>query len=598
MGKGADSEVTFGVDIEETGGEDAASQLEKLRAKIQEDTAALRELQAAMRNLKGGTSVNIDAFKSLKQQIDAKKTSLAQAQAKVVNLGGALGDMGKKSGDAAKESGANMEALGQSVKGALGPMGGMIERVQALTKGLGKAGMAGVIAIVVVAIVVLIGALIAGAVAFAKFAVASADASRNQRIAIEELGLSAAEAKKLQGSMDALRRATGVSVDDQIKDFKQLKDAQVDTSEAARKAIALARAGGGDEAVKKLVQDLKNGKSAAQALADAQAKYGKVVAEKMLRLDDQIANFHADIADLFKDVAVEPFLKAVHELLSLFSQNTATGRALHTIITAIGNKLLSWATAAIPYIIAGFKQVLIWGLKVYIAVAKFLKSDTGQTFITVLKVIGVVLGVLVAASAIAMAMFTAMFMIPLAGIALLIGGISQLITWFGELWDGISGGVSGALSAVYNFASEFVSAGANMVLGLAQGILSSGSAVLDAISNVAGGAIKWAMHILGIGSPSKVFAKIGHFTAQGMAKGMDAGGDAVEGAARGMAGAAVAGGTSGASGASSSTSNSSSNVTVNITVNASGGDGEGIAAAVKREVEAFFDDQAYMAAVA
>lgn len=600
----ADSSVTFGVDLEEHGGDDATAALERLRSKIQEDTGALRELQAAMRALKSGPAVDISAFKNLRDQIDATKASLSNNQASFVNMGGTFGklaDGAKGAGDAAKEGGASMEALGQSVKGALGPMGGMIERAQSLIKGLGKAGVAGVIAIAVVALVLLATALVSASVAFAKYAIAQADAARSQRIGLEQMGLTAAEATKLQGSMGALRRATGVSVDDQIKDLKTLKDAQTDTSQAARKAVALARAGGGDEAVKKLVQELKNGKNAAQALAEAQAKFGKIAAEKMLGLENQTANFHADIADLFKDVAVEPFLAALHQLLSLFSQNTAFGRALHTIITAIGNKLVEWATAAIPYVIAGMKQLLIWGLKAYIAINQFLNSSTGKALITILKVVGVVLLALVAASALTMATFALMFALPLIGIGLVVAGISWLLGVIVDFvsagisaWQGIVDAPGNALGAVLGFVGGFISAGADMIAGFAQGIASGAGAVVDAIVGAAKGAIGAAKAALGISSPSKVFAGLGHFTAKGFAQGIDAGNDNAVAAATDMAtsaagGAAGAVASGGGGGSSSSVSNSRGPVTINITVN--GGGGEDIAAKIASAVAGLFEDE-------
>src|SRR5262249_36878463 len=204
---------------------------------------------------------------------------------------------------------------------------------------------------------------------------------------------------------------------DQTKLLGDLEDAHIKVSDAALRALAIAQAGGGDKAVQKVIDAMKHGESAQKALADAQAKWGKLVEDKMLGLDAQMAKFHGDIAGLFKDIAVEPFLKALQKLLSLFDDSTVTGHALHEIITAVGNKLVSWATAAIPYIIAGFKQMLIWGLKIYIAMARFFNSDLGKGLITVLKIIGVVLLALVGASALALGTLTAMFMLPMAGIA-------------------------------------------------------------------------------------------------------------------------------------------------------------------------------------
>ena len=549
----ADSSATFAVRLEdETSGaaQNAAKALQDLKQKILADQSALADMNRAMKNLQGGTNVSIASFKQLKDQIAAKKVEIAGAQDSFLKLGGTFGKAskeveggGEEVAGAAKEGAVGIEALGQSVKGALGPMGGFIDRAQTLIKGLGKAGVAGVIAIVVIAIIALATALITATIAFAKFAIASANSARNQRLAIETLGVSAKEASRLSDVMEDLRKSTGLSFDEQTKLLGQLKAAKVPTAQwgDALKALALAQAGGGDEAVKQLVDEMKAGKSAAVALGEAQGKFGDVVKRKMLDLDTQLSKFHEDIAGLFRGIVVEPFLKALQKLLSMFDSNTATGRALKAIVTAIGQKLIDIATAVLPYIVSAMKTIVIWGLKAYIAWKQFWNSPAGSLLIIALKVIGVTLGVLIAAVAAFTAMLIANLAAPIGLIVSIIALFSAVIDIFADLWSkgsgalgGITDAIGGVLSALAGFVGQFLSAGANMVLGLAQGILGSGSAVLDAISNVAGGAIKWAMHILGIGSPSKAFKKIGGHTAEGFAEGIDKGAGDAQGAMEGM----------------------------------------------------------------
>lgn len=86
-------------------------------------------------------------------------------------------------------------------------------------------------------------------------------------------------------------------------------------------------------------------------------------------------------------------------------------------------------------------------------------------------------------------------------------GISDLLS---QVWDAIAG-------------FDLVSAGVEIMQGLINGIASMGQAVIDAIGGVVGGAIDWAKGLLGIASPSKVFAEIGDYTMQGLARGIEGG---------------------------------------------------------------------------
>jgi len=66
--------------------------------------------------------------------------------------------------------------------------------------------------------------------------------------------------------------------------------------------------------------------------------------------------------------------------------------------------------------------------------------------------------------------------------------------------------------------------------GLAAGITGAASAVWNAITGAVSGAINAAKSMLGIASPSKVFADIGENTAAGMTGGVEGGASDVQGA--------------------------------------------------------------------
>lgn len=124
----------------------------------------------------------------------------------------------------------------------------------------------------------------------------------------------------------------------------------------------------------------------------------------------------------------------------------------------------------------------------------------------------------------------------------IVGFMGDIIEWVRSLADIDPAEAIDAISSIgtsiWDAATEFVmgamNVGAMIVEGLATGILGNSAAVLNAISQVAGGAIAWAEQILGIHSPSKVFAEIGSFTAEGFAVGV-ASNDNAQGALADMA---------------------------------------------------------------
>lgn len=114
---------------------------------------------------------------------------------------------------------------------------------------------------------------------------------------------------------------------------------------------------------------------------------------------------------------------------------------------------------------------------------------------------------------------------------------------FKAILIGIPSLVAQTLSSVIQSITGFSlwDAGANLIRSLGDGITSSAQYVIDAVTSSVGGAISWAKQLLGIASPSKVFAQIGSYTSQGFAQGIAANDNAVTNAAGAMARRAVDG---------------------------------------------------------
>ena len=114
-----------------------------------------------------------------------------------------------------------------------------------------------------------------------------------------------------------------------------------------------------------------------------------------------------------------------------------------------------------------------------------------------------------------------------------------------------------ALSALGNLGSLLVSAGRNLVSGFINGIKGMIGSLISTVRNMASSAVSAAKSMLGIASPSKVFAQVGRWTGEGFAEGIEKAtptavtaaadmADAVVPAVPAAAGSGAAGGTAGA----------------------------------------------------
>lgn len=182
--------------------------------------------------------------------------------------------------------------------------------------------------------------------------------------------------------------------------------------------------------------------------------------------------------------------------------------------------------------------------------------------------------------------------------------IVGLFTGNGEkIRSGLSAMWAGVNQILLGWPAQMMQAGIDMVQGLVNGIVSKGSAAMDAVAGIASGVVGKFKGMLGIHSPSRVFAQFGDFTMQGLAGGLDRSqgeplsqvasvADRMKQAGAGIAlGAAAMPVMAGASpvvspGAAAAAAGASggSSYTIHITVPA-GTDGQGIAAQVRAEIE-------------
>ena len=110
--------------------------------------------------------------------------------------------------------------------------------------------------------------------------------------------------------------------------------------------------------------------------------------------------------------------------------------------------------------------------------------------------------------------------------------------------------VDDAKSAISNKISEWTSIGSNMISGLIGGIKSMAGGLVESAKGVVDSAIRGAKNLLGIHSPSKVFAEIGRYVDEGFIVGLEKYAGKVVAATEGVGSSAIDGMTNAISGIS------------------------------------------------
>ena len=465
-------------------------------------------------------------------------------------LAGQLGNVRKLSAHVDRSLAGQAESLAK-VQGALSSVGGPVGRLGQLLiapqKGfadlsqvMGSANATALIAaaglgILVAAVAALTAAVVVGAVKVASWAVGLADSARSAGLAREAVEALNPGIAALRGEIDATSALTGQSSASLRALAKSLQDAKVSAADmpAALRAAAMAESALGQGGAQQFIDSIREGKVAVSKLAaETQAKLGGVVARQMLGLDAQSNRFRSNIAALFGGLNIDPVLGGMQTLVALFDKTEASGRAVEFLFTKIFQPLIDQAQNA-AYVVEAFALGFLIGLtKIYIAAKPVIAAvselfgfdDTSladvltlaknagelfaKAFVVVATIITGVIALFGAITAVAMAFEGAIFAVIAAVATLsakLLGALGQALT-----------AVRGYFASI-----NWSEIGTNIMLGIARGITGAAGAVLSAIGGAVNAAIGKAKAMLGIASPSKVFAEIGDYTGQGFAVGVE-----------------------------------------------------------------------------
>lgn len=237
---------------------------------------------------------------------------------------------------------------------------------------------------------------------------------------------------------------------------------------------------------------------------------------------------------LFSGLKLEKFLSDFSSVVDLFDETNAAGKAIKVVFEDLFQPIVDGSGDMIAAARTAFLKLEIMALKALIAIKPY-----GSTILMVAKAFGVMAAVVTGVVLVVLAAIAANLAIMAVGIGIVITAITAFVAgvvWLSlklqELTTWISGGIVDAFNAASAWLSSFSLAevGGNIISGLVNGILGAGPAVLKALGGVVQGAVDGAKKLLGIASPSKVFAEIGGFTAEGMAVGVEDGAANVQGA--------------------------------------------------------------------
>lgn len=439
-------------------------------AKANAAKAALMGEAAALDKLKTAATTAEAAQKKIVKDLDALSKGKAEAEKKLKEGGegfefaGVSRGLGKLGGPLA-EAGRSVLEVGEGFK----KLGKQFGSVGALA-----IGSTVLIVALAAAVIALSVALIVGIAKIIEWGVKLADANHNALLLSEGIARTVAGGTLLNAKINALTKTIPQTREELSAMAKSLADSGL---RGDKLSAALERA----------------------AIRAAQLKFGPNFREEMLSLDEQTKVFGADISETFGGLKTDALMKGLQLLIKLFDANTESGRAMKVVFESIFQPMVDGLAGAAPKIERFFLQFEILALKALIAIKPYGSTIVGiaKAFIELLVIVTVIGAALLALAAIPAAI--------VVGLIFLVDKFEQTGEAIGNFFKNLN------LSTV----------AADMMAGLVNGIKSAGGAVIAALTGVVTTAINAVKGLLGIHSPSTVFAEIGMNTGAGMAEGVD-----------------------------------------------------------------------------
>lgn len=470
----ADAQVALGTEAE------AASA--KAAAAAKAVTAAEKNQQAAFEaTRKALVASQREMGEAIAARVDASMKAEAKGAAEA-----------KKAADAAAGTGKANEAA--EAFGKLGgPVGALGTKVFGLKEGWNKMkatfgdkapmvlAAAGALALTLAIVAVGVAAVVAIA-KFGAWSVTLADNARSQGLLAAGIARTAAGGELLNSKISSLANTLPLTSD-----------------ELRSMASNLANTGLRGEALSTALQDA--------ALKAAKLKYGPEFGKQMVSLEQLSKRLTMGVTGIFGGLKIEGLLEKLSSLVDLFEENGATANAIKVVFESFFQPAIDGVEGFIPKFVSAFIQLQIWALQGLIAIKPY-----GFVFRDAATAAGIM------GSQIQLA-FGVLAFLAVGAATQLLFMLSIVKTWRDNI---IAVGTAVTNLGATITAIDLGQVGRDMMTGLANGITSGASAVVDAMKNAATGAVKAAKGALGINSPSRVLAaEVGQHIPGGIAMGID-----------------------------------------------------------------------------
>lgn len=501
------------------------------RAEMVKNQTQLKQLQTAYSRLKAGGLGATEQAKQLRAQMAGLKSSSASAQANVLSLGGAL--------DEVKPPKSAVEAFVESLAGAGGPLGQVGTALQKiggmgpLILGAGAAAI-GLLAVAAAAVAAA-SATIALTAAVVRYGIEAAGTARSEALHLEGLtrirtwsGVAAGSSSELTASIARVSSIAAIGRS-QITGYAEsiyrlgLRGRSADI---ALEAASIAAAAGGDAIGRRYLGlaagAARTGRSVAAVADDVRRRFGDVNARMNLDLGRQSERLRQSFTDMFAgsrvSAAFERFAHGLGTITELFSQSSASGRAMRGIVEAIFPNVLDTVTELGPAVRHVFQDLVYGATRAAIVVVRLRMMWRGLW--------ETITGGMAAASA--------------AGAAIdgVVRAYTSPLRMLGELLQ----------SAQHWWHDIGANSAAGLVDGLTAGLRLRASSAVSAVRELAG-SVRGAFEVaLDMHSPSRVFAEYGVNITDGLVEGVERGRRETDAAVGAMVAAPTAGPARGAGG--------------------------------------------------
>lgn len=515
----------------------ASAELQGLQKSINDDKKALRDLKSAAANLKLDPQVDMGQWRDLQAQIESTSKRLSVNQGSMLTLGKAS----VKVDADVRTFRQRLQGLAGEAKNMGGPLGGLVGRFENITKIFGSSNVALIGA--GVGIAAMGAAAVYGSVKLYDLATSSAAANRAELqlltgLAATQQGLTdfAAAGRQAQAAVTAVASHSSLGRDVIAEYAGQLLQAGVsgDNLQAALRAVATTAAVSGKEAAAATVKQmgaLDQTSGAVDRLGKKiDDRLGKAAAAAMLDSEVQAKKLHENIASMFVGIETSGLDSAKMRLTELFSATSASGQALRDLIAPLAQGLVDGVARFTDAFTIGMIKVLTWTAELDTAwmdlqsalidlVPKSLRDSVDATQLGLAALATAAWVVVPAAWAAAPALWA-----MASGLAATAAGAVATAAPFIAAGAAIYSVINTARLLYDLFVElkpEIADFGRAAMKGLVKGFTDSIASIRESVGKVVGAISGTFKSLMGIRSPSTLFASHGKMLVAGLNAGIE-----------------------------------------------------------------------------